>query len=97
MDTQNQPANKEYSTRDIYLAASLMTLKFSMVSIDYQIEGERRLPVGYFNFQDTPELQETIRNYWQGKVLIEPRSFMTSLQGLKAQVTQAYKSPRNAF
>ena len=88
---------KFYSTRDIYLASALITLKFFMAKIDYQIEGEKRLPVGYFSFENTPELQETEKKYWQGMISVEPRSFVTNLWSLKAQVANVYKNPSNEF
>lgn len=82
--------NKEkeiFSTRDIYLAATLITLKFQMLSVDYQYEGAREMPVGYFQFDKSEELIVTERNYWQGSLLIEPRQFVTNMRSLKAQTS----------
>lgn len=81
-----------FSTRDLYLASTLVSMKFFMVSVDFQIEGAK--PVGYFNFEDTKELRETEQKYWQGQLKVEPRAFVTNLRGLKAQVSNVYNSPR---
>jgi len=83
-----------YCTRDLYLASTLVTLKFYMCGLDFQIEGERPMPVGYFNFVDDQKLQEAIQKYWQGQLSVEPRQFITNLRSLKAQVMNVYKSPK---
>lgn len=82
-----------YVTRDLYEAATLVTLKFFMEHVDYQIEGERRFPVGYFNFEDTPELQEARKKYIQGLIQVEPKALFSSFKALKAQVVNSYKKP----
>ena len=85
----------EFSTRDLYLASTLVSLKFYMVGIDYQYEGERNQPVGYFKFEKTPELVEAEKKYWQGLLSIEPRTFVTNMRGLKSQVATVYKGPNS--
>lgn len=82
-----------YSTRDLALAATLVTLKFELLGIDYQIEGTRQNPVGYFKFSDTPTLQDARRKYTQALLSVEPKAFMTNVHGLKAEVTNAFKNP----
>jgi len=89
--------DKIFSTRDIYLATALVTLGFEITSIDYQQEGERPQPVGYFNFTETEGLVEQKNKFWAGKLSVEPRSFVGNLRGLKAEVTNAYKGPRSRF
>jgi len=82
-----------YSTRDINLAAVLMTNDCFMANIDFQIEGNEGKKVGYFMFEKTPELEEVERNYWHRKILVEPREFILNLRSLKSQVTSIYKNP----
>lgn len=89
--------NNIYCTRDIYLAATLITLKFGLINIDYQIEGQRRFPVGYFNFEETPQLLEAESKFWQKKLVVEPRDLFTCMRGLKTRLNTAYKSPRSNF
>jgi hypothetical protein len=88
---------KFFSTRDIYLAATLVTMKFYMEGVDFQIEGEHSRPVGYFNFEDTPELREAEKRYIQGLVEVEPRQLFTSFKSLKAAVTNVYKNPHSRY
>lgn len=89
--------DKIFSTRDLPFAATLVCHKFEMVSVDYQIEGNKRLPVGYFRFDDTPELRELERNYIQGRLLVEPKQFMSNYRGLKGQVNSVYSAPTSKF
>ena len=59
--TEKETATKEvqvYSTRDLYLATTLITNGFEMCGVDYQIEGNASKVVGYFNFKRTDELLE---------------------------------------
>lgn len=86
---------KDFSTRDIYLAATLVTLKYELVGVDYQIEGEKRHPVGYFRYEATEDLMDTTRKYWQGGTLVDPRAFTTNLWSLKSMVMNEYKNPNN--
>jgi len=93
MKTEQKNNEDIYSTRDLNLASTLITLKFFMVGIDYQIEGEKPWPVAYFNFKDTIEIQEAIKKYRQGQLAVEPRLFSSNLRELKAEITNKYKNP----
>lgn len=84
-----------FSTRDIYLASTLITLKFFMMGTDYQYEGERNRPVGYFSFEQTPSLKDAVQKYMQGLLSVEPKSFITNLHSLKSSVTNVYNNPHN--
>ena len=86
-----------FSTRDIYLAATLICLHFYVANIDYQVEGKSPRPVGYFQFEATPELQKAEKAFWQGKLAVEPRQFVTNFRGLYSQVNDKYKSPYSKF
>lgn len=96
MTTQSdKDGAKIFSTRDIYLASTLITLKFRLEGIDYQIEGVKPKPIGYFRFADTPELQETRQEYNQSNLLVEPKLFISNLQSLKAEVVNMFQNPRS--
>ena len=82
-----------FSTRDLYLAATLVTLKLYLIGVDYQIEGDKGRPIGYFKFENTEELQEIRKKYTQGLLNVEPKSFITNIHSLKAEVTNIYKNP----
>lgn len=86
---------KYWSTRDIYLATTLVTLGFYPEGVDIQIEGEKNKPVGYFKFELSDKLLETEKQYWQGLIGVEPKTFITNMRGLKAQVNDIYKNPHN--
>jgi hypothetical protein len=86
-----------FSTRDLYLASVLVTLRFFNIGIDFQNEGVNRMPVGYFSFDKTPELIAASRKYAQGQLAVEPRLFITNLKALKSQCNDYYKSPNNYF
>lgn len=90
MENENQPI---FSTRDLYLAATLITLKFEMMGIDYQFEGQKSGPIGYFKFKDTPTLRDARQKYTQSLLSVEPKLFVTNMHSLKAEVTNAFKNP----
>lgn len=81
---------KMYSTRDLNLAATLVTHKFLMEGVDLQYEGGKPKPVGFFKFAQTQELVDIKRKYDQGLLLVEPKSFQTNLRGLKAEIESIF-------
>jgi hypothetical protein len=92
---ENVPDEDVFSTRDLYLAATLVTLKFALVGIDYQIIGSRPRPIGYFKFKDTPSLKEARQKYTQSLLSIEPKLFVTNIHSLKAEVINAFTNPHH--
>ncbi len=82
-----------FSTRDLTMAATLITLKFPMVGIDYQITGMKGNPVGFFKFNDSELLKEARQKYMQSLLSVEPKLFMTNVHSLKAEVQNAFTSP----
>ena len=84
-----------FSIRDITLAATLLTLKFNIVSVDYQIEGERKTPIGYWGFEENEDLYNALRKYRDGELAVEPKAFMTNLKALKSETTNKFKNPHS--
>lgn len=82
-----------FSTRDLTEAATLVTLKFALVGIDYQIEGTKSNPIGYFKFEQSERLREARQKYMQQQISVEPKLFMTNIHALKADVTNAFRNP----
>ena len=80
-----------FSTRDLYLAATLLSLDFELAGLDYQLEGTRS--VGYFNFENTKLVLDAEKDYWDSKLVIEPRKFISNMRDLKSRVNSVYKSP----
>jgi hypothetical protein len=75
-----------FSTRDLALAATLVTLKFPMLGIDIEFEGSHEKAVGYFQFTNSPEIKRAKVLYNQGELLVEPRTYQNAVQNLKATV-----------
>ena len=86
-----------FSTRDLYLASTLVTLRFPLLSIDMQIEGIKPKGIGYFNFEMTAELRETLTKHNQSLLLVEPKTFISNLQGLKSSVVNMQNNPMSEF
>ena len=82
-----------FSTRDLYLAATLITLRFPLQGTDFSIEGEKSLPVGYFKFLNTREIQDAKSKYQQGLLSVEPRLFITNMRSLKAEISNIFRNP----
>lgn len=89
-----QKNSEVFTTKDITLAATLVTLKFYMSGVDYQIEGEKVSPICYFNFQNSKELQEAIKKYMQSLLAVEPKMYMTNLRALKSEIDNFKNNPR---
>lgn len=86
---------KVFSTRDLYLASTLVTMHFPLLVISYQVEGIKLRPIGYFEFAETKELSKARSDYNQGLLLVEPRLYMSNLQSLKAEVTNMFQNPNS--
>lgn len=88
---------EEFSTRDLTLAAVFLSLGFKNTATDYQYEGGRMNPVGYFKFEKTEELREAEEKFWANGLSVEPRAFMNNVRGLKSQIESIRKSPHSDF
>jgi len=85
--------NEIFSTRDLWLASALVALDFFVVNINFQIEGAKRRPVGYFEFEKTPELEEAEKKFWTRQLLIEPKALVESMKSLKSRVVNTENNP----
>lgn len=85
-----------FSTRDLTLAATLITLQIPIQGIDFQIEGTKGSPIGYFKFDDNEELTQIRKDYTRGAISVEPKFFMTNVHSLKAEVANNFNSPMNS-
>jgi hypothetical protein len=75
-----------FSTRDLYLASTLIVLKFPLLSVDIEIEGSKARGIGYFRFEESQELREARLQYNQGSIRIEPRALVNTIQSLKSDI-----------
>ena len=83
----------KFVTRDITLAATLTTLGIYHERTDFTLEGEKNNAIGYFVFDNTPELIEAEIKFRKGELLVEPKFFMSNLHQLKAFVINYLRSP----
>lgn len=88
---------EEFSDRDILLASVLLSLGFKHTGTDYQIEGERQSPIGYFRFEKTKELEDAVRQYRSREIKIEPQLLWSNFRGMKSQLESTRKSPHSRF
>ena len=72
--------DKEFNTRDITLAATLVASDFN-VEVKHG-DGNRC----NFLFEDSPELQEAIRAYWNQSLELEATKLFNALKNLKARI-----------
>ena len=86
-----------YSTRDLYLAATLVTLKFYLIRTDMQVEGQANRPIGYFVFEDSAELRDARQKYMQGMLLVEPQDYVARMHALKAEVQNMSLNPHDTI
>ena len=95
MDLKNEAP--VFSTRDLYLASTLVTLHFPLLGVDYQVEGIKPKPIGYFKFEDTQELRDTRNQYNQSLLSVEPKLFISNLQSLKSEVVNMFQNPNSSM
>lgn len=88
-----QSKNDIYVTRDLYLAAAFLTLKFDVLDINFQIEGRKPDPVGYFTFEKTKDLLEAETQYFKGNLALEPREYVGNMKALKSRISNASRNP----
>jgi len=86
-----------YSTKDLLTAAAFVSLKFKIQGVDYQIEGYKRKPVGFFKFENTQGLIEAEYKLAHKELAFEPLEFMATYHHLKSWVENAYNNPHIDF
>jgi len=82
-----------FSTRDIKLASTLMTLGFPLVGIDYQREGTKPQAVGYFKFKQTDALEDVKIGHMQDRYMF--RRLLENVNALRAEVTNMKLNPNS--
>ena len=89
--------NEVYSTKDLLTAAAFVMLKFKIQGVDYQIEGYKRRPVGFFKFDNSKELREAEYKLAHRDLAFEPLGFMATYHHLKSWVENSYNNPHVDF
>jgi hypothetical protein len=70
-----------FETSDLPLAVTLLTLGIPLVSLD--TSNPSRV---IFQFQQTEETQQIVSQYWEGKLTVEPKTFLNTQRELKARI-----------
>ena len=86
--------SEEYVTRDLHLAAALVTSGLGLDGVDVQQEGSDQKRIGYFRFASSDELKAAIRSYQAGNSLVEPRAYSANVKSLKSAVGSTVRAPR---
>lgn len=71
-----------FKCKDLALAGTLY-LWFPLLDLD--ISNVKQV---YFCFQDSKDLRDTVNSYWNGSLLIEPKSYFQSIKLLKSRIYQ---------
>lgn len=66
-----------HKIKDFYLTGVLLLKGFHLV------DHNRELGFTVFSFQDTPELQKTIRSFYLGEITVDPSVYGLTLRQLK--------------
>lgn len=69
---------KNYESRDFYLAAYLITVGQKLLSAG------RTKSITLFNFEDTAELRRLVDQYFSMRALVDPMSYGSSIRALKS-------------
>lgn len=70
-----------YETQDLCLASTLVTNDFQIAEI--YLNGRK----GIFCFEQGQELSNTINDYWEGRVVVEPKKFFHTIRNIKNRLT----------
>lgn len=82
-----------FSTRDLALAAVLVTMKFFCTGVHIEYTGTKNQPVGYFTFERSKEIEDCRSRFLQGMLVVEPKLFLSNLHAMKAMVVNAVSNP----
>lgn len=75
--------DKYTEVNDLNLSSTLQYLGFSIVTIN---RDPKEHPKVGFVFEKTKELEDAISRYWQGLLLVEPKSYWNIARELKSRV-----------
>lgn len=70
---------KDYKTKNLYLAAILKTLGHNVITL----ENENNTPTKYFVFDESDELQNDIKSFWNNELKVMAKEFYDNVRSLK--------------
>jgi hypothetical protein len=77
----NVDVNEQYKTTDIGSAVALVSLGYSLVSLD-KSNPHRAL----FVFDDSSSLQTSLKSYWSGTLSVDAKAFFENHKWLKSRI-----------
>ena len=75
--------NNAYETSDYYLAVTLLSLGYAINNFD--VTNPQRI---VFVFEYASGLEETVSDFWKGKILLDPKVLFTYQKELKGRISQ---------
>jgi len=82
-----------FSTKDLALAATLISLKFPMYGYDMVYEGTKPTEKAYFKFKKDAHLEDAIMKYRSRLLAIEPQLLVSTIRDLKQEINNEMSSP----
>jgi len=77
-----------FVTNDLALSSALLALDFILCDLDFADPKKAS-----FVFVEDQELREAVRDYWDNKLLVNPRLYFNTLKDLKSRIyTHKYAS-----
>lgn len=80
MTKMNQQSN-QYRTYDLGLASALVQVGFVLNELD-RSNGKKV----EFIFTKTPELEETVKRFWSGELLMNAQGYFEAIRSLKNRI-----------
>ena len=75
--------NNQIAVTDLALASSIQYLEFPIIAIN---RDPKQFPKASFIFEKSDELNDAIYRYWEGLLLVEPKSFWNTARELKSRI-----------
>ncbi len=80
----------EYLDVENHISLSDMSLVSCLVALEFPVIAFNRDPKDYpkvkMIFKKTKELEETINNFWNGSLRIEPKTYWNAIREMKSRV-----------
>lgn len=82
----NQDIHKQlekglFTTNDLALSSALLALNFTICDLDFTDPRKAT-----FVFVEDQDLREAIQDYWNNKLLVNPRTYFNTLKDLKSRI-----------
>ena len=72
---------QQYRSYDLGLASALVQVGFALIELDRS--SPKKIE---FIFAKTPELEETIKRFWSGKLLVDAQGYFESIRTVKNRI-----------